>query len=205
MGFGLETYRRIEDVAAQLRDRGLRIDREIIRYEAGNVVSLVDQDGFPTYVNEFPPEMLERGTAGGRAAEDLIAGGHAIVFVSNMDAAVRFYTETLGLKLTNRFDDNIAFVEAGRLVIAIHPKTPHTPDPGARGSVALGLTIDEPIDRVVSRLSGRGVRMAGSIVRTETDRVVEFEDPDGNSLYLWETARTRPQKPETSEAVVSNS
>ena len=50
-----------------------------------------------------------------------------------MDAAVRFYMETLGLKLTFRFEDKIAGVEAGRLVVALHPETPNTPDPGRKG------------------------------------------------------------------------
>jgi catechol 2,3-dioxygenase-like lactoylglutathione lyase family enzyme len=44
----------------------------------------------------------------------MITGGNATVFVSNMDRAVQFYTEVLGLKLTNRFGDNWATVEAGK-------------------------------------------------------------------------------------------
>ena len=43
----------------------------------------------------------------------MISGGNATVYVSNMDAAVRFYTEDLGLKLTNRFGDHWATIEAG--------------------------------------------------------------------------------------------
>lgn len=31
----------------------------------------------------------------------MISGGNATVYVSDMDAAVRFYSEILGLKLTN--------------------------------------------------------------------------------------------------------
>jgi catechol 2,3-dioxygenase-like lactoylglutathione lyase family enzyme len=33
----------------------------------------------------------------------MITGGNATVFVADMDRAVRFYTEAIGLKLTNRF------------------------------------------------------------------------------------------------------
>lgn len=36
----------------------------------------------------------------------MISGGNATVFVSNMDAAVAFYTGILGMKLTNRFGDD---------------------------------------------------------------------------------------------------
>ena len=44
----------------------------------------------------------------------MISGGNATVFVSDMDRAVRFYTEVLGLKLTNRFGNHWATVEAGK-------------------------------------------------------------------------------------------
>ena len=36
----------------------------------------------------------------------MITGGNATVFVSNMDNAVRFYTEVLGLRLTKAFSNN---------------------------------------------------------------------------------------------------
>jgi catechol 2,3-dioxygenase-like lactoylglutathione lyase family enzyme len=113
-------------------------------------------------------------------------GGHAIVYVSNMDAGVRFYSEKLGLPLTNRYGDHFATVEAGDLLLAIHPKTPRTPDPGKKGSVMLGLQVDEPIERVVSRLAERGVRITAEAPVPEAGKRVEFEDEDGNPIYLWE-------------------
>jgi catechol 2,3-dioxygenase len=194
VGFGLETYAPSERVTAALVERGVRVDAEIVRFEAGNVFGLVDHDGLATYVHEFPPFMLEGVEANAGADRgELISGGHAIVYVSNMDTSIRFYEKTLGLTLTNRFGDSFATVEAGRLVLAIHPKTSRTPDPGAKGSVALGLTTDEPIERVVSTLTGRGVRMTGTIVRGQMGRSAELEDPDGNVLYVWEPA-TQPDE-----------
>ena len=79
-------------------------------------------------------------------------------------------------------------VEAGRLVIAIHPQTPRTPVPGTKGSVTLGLVVDEPIDTVLSRLAQRGVRTAGrsEANRTVSNRAVDIEDLDGNVITLWE-------------------
>ena len=63
----------------------------------------------------------------------MLSGGHAIVYVSEMDAAVRFYTGVLGLNLTNRYGDKWATVEAGRnLVIGLHPRSPRSPAPGSR-------------------------------------------------------------------------
>ncbi len=125
----------------------------------------------------------------------MICGGNATVFVSNMDRAVRFYTEVLGLKLTNRFGDHWATVEAGKgLTIGLHPASPKYPAPGTKGAVMLGLEIDDAIERVVSRLSEKGVQVKGSIIRDEAGNFVHLEDPDGNEIYLWEvTPATVPE------------
>ena len=193
VSFGIETYSPIEDVVAQLAGRGVRMIGDIIRFEAGNTIRFEDQDGTPTYLHHFPPEMVP-GTDLGAEKEpssrdtlSLLSGGHALVYVSNMDAAVRFYSDVLGLRLTNRYGDKFATVEAGStLVIGLHPQSPNAPAPGTRGSVMLGLSIDEPIDRVVSTLSSRGVRVTGEIVRSGQDNFVPIEDQDGNQIYLWE-------------------
>ena len=125
----------------------------------------------------------------------MISGGNATVYVSDMDAAVRFYSDTLGMKLTNRFGDHWATVEAGKsLTIGLHPISPDYPAPGTKGSVMLGLEIDEPIETVVARLKEKGVRFTGSIVKAEPGSFASLLDPDGNPLYLWEVNReTMPE------------
>jgi len=182
VGFGLESYQPIGDIAASFTARGVRVTSEIIRFEAGNTFAFEDGDGFPSYMHEFPPEMLE-GANPDSISTALVAGGHAIVYVTDMDAAIRFYTETLGLPLTNRFENHFATVEVGRsLVLGIHPRTPRTPVPGTKGSVTLGLVVDEPIDKVLSRLTQRGVR----VLTAPSDTSAEIEDLDGNVITLWE-------------------
>lgn len=120
----------------------------------------------------------------------MINGGNATVFVSDMDRAVRFYTEVLGLRLTNRFGDNWATVDAGKgLTIGLHPASPRYPAPGTKGSMMLGMEIDESIERAVTRLSERGAQIQGSIVRSEEGNFATLEDPDGNEIYLWEVNR----------------
>jgi catechol 2,3-dioxygenase-like lactoylglutathione lyase family enzyme len=194
IGFGVETYEPLETVIPKLAERGVRVTGEIIRFEAGNAVSFDDADGHASFVHEFPPFMLaekdlqEPSTAAGKTPPAMLSGGLAIVYVSSMDAAVKFYSETLGLNLTNRFGDHLATVEAGGLVIALHPQTGNTPKPGTRGSIVLGLVVDGAIDRVVSRLAERGVRVAGSSDTSELRRYTEIEDPDGNAIYLYEEA-----------------
>lgn len=120
----------------------------------------------------------------------MISGGNATVYVSNMDAAVRFYSETLGMKLTNRFGDHWATVQAGRgLTIGLHPTSPDYPAPGTKGSVMLGLEIDEPIETAVARLTEKGVRFTGSIIKADPGAWASFLDLDGNPIYLWEVNR----------------
>ena len=120
----------------------------------------------------------------------MISGGNATVFVSNMDRAVQFYTETLGLKLTNRFGNDWVTVEAGKgLTIGLHPSSPKYPAPGTKGATMIGLEIDEPIDGVVARLSKKGVQLKSSIVRSESGNFAHLEDPDGNEIFLWEVNR----------------
>ncbi len=121
----------------------------------------------------------------------MIAGGNITVIVSNMDNSVRFYTDVLGMKLTNRFDDHWATVEAGKgLTIGLHPSSPKHPRPGTKGGLLIGLEIDEPIQEIVDRLQGRGVHFLGPVVNDAgAGSFADFEDPDGNLLYLWEVNR----------------
>src|SRR5579863_1055632 len=118
----------------------------------------------------------------------MISGGNVTVLVSDMDAAVDYYTNSLALKLTSRFGNHWATVEAGKgLVIGLHPASPKFPAPGTKGGMMIGLEIDEPIEGAVDRLQRKGVRFKGSIVKDGAGNFVDFEDPDGNALYLWET------------------
>ncbi len=120
----------------------------------------------------------------------MISGGNATVFISNMDRSVEYYTGVLGLRLTNRFGDHWATVEAGTgLTIGLHPASPDYPAPGTKGSTMLGLEIDEAIEIVVDRLKDKGVKVKGAIIRGGSGNFAHFEDPDGNEIYIWEVNR----------------
>jgi predicted enzyme related to lactoylglutathione lyase len=120
----------------------------------------------------------------------MVSGGNATIIVADMDRSIRFYTEVLGLKLTNRFGEDWATVSAGEsLTIGIHPASAKYPNPGTKGSIMLGLDIDLPVEEAVSRLAQHGVPIKGSVVRSDQGNFANLEDPDGNEIYLWEKVK----------------
>ena len=117
----------------------------------------------------------------------MIAGGNATVFVSNMDNAVRFYTEVLGLRLAERYGDHWATVDAGRgFTIGLHPASQKYPAPGTRGGMMVGLEVNQPMETVVQQLRNKGVHFTGEILRDQGGTFAHLEDPDGNPIYLWQ-------------------
>ena len=125
-------------------------------------------------------------------------GGNATVYVSDMDTAVRFYSEVLGLKLTNRFGNYWATVQAGKsLVIGLHPLKPGGPAPGTRGSVQIGLVLaqDHPIEQFADHLRKHGVDVR-EIIESEAGSYLDFEDPDGNRVYVgdWDPDFDAPSR-----------
>lgn len=116
----------------------------------------------------------------------MITGGNVTVYVSDMDCAVDFYVNVLGLKLAQRFGNHWAQIETAGLSIGLHPKADQAPPPGTSGSISIGLAIDEPIDQVVQRLAGQGVRFRGPVMQDAEGGIALafFGDQDGNDLYL---------------------
>ena len=120
----------------------------------------------------------------------MIQAGNATLFVKDFDGAVRFYTEVLGLKLRFRAENHWAEVTPGKdLVIGIHPVGPKTPGAGLIGSIHLGFNLDEPLDDVMTTLKSRGVAFEGEVVEDDgVGRFAYLKDPEGNAIYLWESA-----------------
>jgi len=127
----------------------------------------------------------------------MLTGGNATIYVANMDNAVRFYSEVLGLKLTNRFGNHWATVLAGQtLLIGLHPWKEKYPRPGTKGSVQIGLIVskDETIQQLAARLRRHGVEVSG-VIESEEGNYITFEDPDGNPIYVGDWDYTRENEP----------
>jgi catechol 2,3-dioxygenase-like lactoylglutathione lyase family enzyme len=112
--------------------------------------------------------------------------GNVTIYVADMDRAVKFYTETLGLRLQYRFGDHWASVEVGKgLTIGLHPASNESPA-GRKGSMAIGLELTGSIEDAMAKLGAKGVKFSGVVNEGKAGKFAHFEDPDGNTLYLAE-------------------
>ena len=115
-------------------------------------------------------------------------GGIVTVFVTDMDRSVRFYTEQLGLKLLQRYQNHFATIDAGHgLTIGLHPASTASPAGDRKAGMSIGLYLSGAITDAVKTLQARGIVFSGEIVgEGKAGRFAHFVDPDGNALYVAE-------------------
>jgi predicted enzyme related to lactoylglutathione lyase len=114
----------------------------------------------------------------------MVTGGNATVFINNMDVALKFYSEVLGMKVASRYGNHWATVEAGGFTIGLHPKGEKDPVPGTQGAIMIGLMVDD-LDTGAQKLRTGGAKNIGERIDGDGGAFVNFHDPDGNALYLW--------------------
>ena len=108
----------------------------------------------------------------------MITSGNVTVYVSDMDRAVSFYVNQLGLKLGQRFGNHWAEIRVGNtLVIRPHPKSEQGPAPGTSGAMSIGLSIGELIDQAVQRLSANGVQSGFCLGRSSAPVLFDRSRP----------------------------
>jgi predicted enzyme related to lactoylglutathione lyase len=116
----------------------------------------------------------------------MISSGVATVSVSDMDRAINFYCDVLGLKVAYRFGNDWTQIIAGQgLTIGLHPASGESPA-GRKGSTIIGLNVSKPIEEVVQTIRNKGATIKGDIIDDQVLKVQYIEDPDGNELYLAE-------------------
>ena len=110
--------------------------------------------------------------------------------VDDVEQARRFYTETLGLRVTDvEVDyDLLTLHLAGDCTVLIYPKPDHTP----ASFTILNFPVDD-VEAAVDELAGRGVafeRYEGmpqdekGIMRANGPDIAWFKDPAGNVLSV---------------------
>ena len=113
-----------------------------------------------------------------------MASGVATVWVpvSDMDRAIGFYSDLLGLDV-QRDGDDWAEVDAGGLTIGLNAR--ETATAGSGGGAVISFQPDDDIDSEVSRLREAGVEFTGEISDHPWGRIAPFRDSGGNDLQFY--------------------
>ncbi len=102
--------------------------------------------------------------------------------VSDMQRAVSFYEETLGLSRKN-VQDEWAELEVGGLTVGLNAREEESAS--GQGGGVLAFSAEGGIEEAVKELEGKGVEFVGGISDHPWGRIAAFEDPDGNALQLY--------------------
>ena len=107
---------------------------------------------------------------------------HVYYWTRDMDAAVAFYGEVVGLALAVRHGNDWAAFEAGPIRLALHGTDGDAVPAG--GTVVLGV---DDLDAERRRLESGGVMFDEHVGEVEGGlRFATFHDPDGNPVQLME-------------------
>lgn len=113
---------------------------------------------------------------------------HIYYWTRDMEAAVAFYRDVVGLTLLRREGDRWAEFDAGSLRFALHGRGADRPVPAGGTAV---FAVDD-LDEARWALERKGVRFEDHVGETEDGaRFAGFRDPDGNIVQIIE----RPENP----------
>lgn len=102
------------------------------------------------------------------------------IMITEMERAIGFYVDIIGLKLLNRYGDNYAELDANGFMIALHPKVKNV-IVGNNMSIGLGVFN---FDQTIENLQEEGIQF--TLEKGGYIRLAHFKDPDGNHLFLAE-------------------
>lgn len=103
--------------------------------------------------------------------------------VRDLDRAVAFYGETLGMELTFRSEE-LGWAEFQTAVPGLSIGLSLEEDAGGTGSASLNLGVGDAVE-TRARLEARGVEFVGeTLVIPGVVTLADFVDPDGNRLRL---------------------
>jgi lactoylglutathione lyase len=106
------------------------------------------------------------------------------IFVHDIDRAVQFYHDTLGLAMTKHGSFGAEFLE-GDTHVAVHPAV-HSEAKALVGRHT-GITLFVPdLLHYCGVLHDRGVRFLAEPTQQSWGIMAMISDPDGNVLALWE-------------------
>jgi len=113
---------------------------------------------------------------------------HVYYWTRDMDRAVAFYRDVLGLSVTRRDGDSWAELDAGAVRLALHGVVEtHPVQPG--GATAVFEVAD--VDEARRALEERGVEFDHTADIEGYARYATFHDPDGNTVQIIEYTHAR--------------
>ena len=108
---------------------------------------------------------------------------HVWFWVTDMDRAVTFYRDALGLGVVSRHGEEWAELDAGAIRIGLHGSGEERSAP--RGGTVV-FAVDD-LDLAKAALQERGVSFEDHLGEVPgIARYASFSDPDGNSMQLIE-------------------
>ena len=108
----------------------------------------------------------------------IIQSSNVTVMVTNMDNAIKFYSETLGFKLKNRYGDHWADIEGPGIAIGLHPAGK---DIKIGNNLSMGFKVKD-LHEAIEALEQKGVQF--KLLDDTQVKLASFTDTDGNALYL---------------------
>lgn len=109
---------------------------------------------------------------------------HVYYWTTEMDRAVRFYRDVLGLPLLRREGPAWALFDTGPVRFALHAAVEGRPVEIGGGTLVFRV---EDLDAARASLGGRGVDFDEHVGEVEGyARFTSFRDPDGNRIQLIE-------------------
>ena len=103
--------------------------------------------------------------------------------ITDMDRAVEFYHQLLGLKLLFKREDWSEFdIDGQRLALRKVDTLPEYNDSSVPGISLLA----QPIEQVITTLKQKGVNFNEELRVYPYGKLASFRDPDGNILGLYE-------------------
>lgn len=117
--------------------------------------------------------------------------GHIHLKVSDLERSIAFYTQALGLEVTQRYGESAAFLSWGGYHHHVglntwESKGGSPPPPGATGLYHVAfLYPDRPaLARALKRLLEQGARLDGASDHGVSEALY-LHDPDGNGIELY--------------------
>lgn len=105
-----------------------------------------------------------------------------VYFVTDWDAATKFYRDTLGLKELVNYPNTWAMYEipgGGKIALQHGREASH---------VALEVT---DIKNYVAELKAKGAKITDDVCREDFGEFALIEDPSGNAIFLIDTATSQ--------------